>query len=103
MTAEQACATWMSVFSSSSSGSGFADFPADAAGDSRAKNRLEGRLPRRITTTENFATEMRIIAGVVGIALLIASVNIASLLLARTSARQKKSLCVLPWEPGERG
>jgi predicted permease len=40
--------------------------------------------------TENFATEMRILAGVVGIALLIASVNVASLLLARASARQKE-------------
>ena len=40
--------------------------------------------------TENFATEIRILAGVVGIALLIASVNVASLLLARASARQKE-------------
>jgi predicted permease len=40
--------------------------------------------------TENFATEMRILAGVVGTALLIASVNVASLLLARASARQKE-------------
>ena len=40
--------------------------------------------------TENFATEMRILADVVGIALLIASVNVASLLLARASARQKE-------------
>src|SRR5260370_7724951 len=40
--------------------------------------------------TENFATEMRILAGVVGIALLIASVNVASLLLARASTRQKE-------------
>jgi predicted permease len=40
--------------------------------------------------TENFAGEMRILAGVVGIALLIAAVNVASLLLARASARQKE-------------
>jgi predicted permease len=40
--------------------------------------------------TENFATEMRILAGVVGIALLIACVNVASLLLARASVRQKE-------------
>ena len=40
--------------------------------------------------TDSFAAEMRILAGVVGIALLIASVNVASLLLARASARQKE-------------
>jgi predicted permease len=40
--------------------------------------------------TDNFAAEMRVLAGVVGIALLIASVNVASLLLARASARQKE-------------
>jgi len=40
--------------------------------------------------TENFATEMRILTGVVGIALLIACVNVASLLLARASVRQKE-------------
>jgi predicted permease len=40
--------------------------------------------------TENFASEMRILAGVVGITLLIASVNVAGLLLARASARQKE-------------
>jgi predicted permease len=40
--------------------------------------------------TDNFAAKMRVLAGVVGIALLIASVNVASLLLARASARQKE-------------
>ena len=40
--------------------------------------------------TNNFAAEMRILASVVGVALLIASVNVAGLLLARASARQKE-------------
>jgi predicted permease len=40
--------------------------------------------------TDNFALEMRILAGVVAVSLLIASVNVACLLLARAAARQKE-------------
>jgi predicted permease len=40
--------------------------------------------------TDNFTTELRILGSVVGITLLIASVNVAGLVLARASARQKE-------------
>ncbi|HKW56070.1 MAG TPA: ABC transporter permease [Candidatus Acidoferrum sp.] len=47
---------------------------------------LRGERP----PTDNFATEVRILAAVTGIALLIVCVNIAGLFLARASGRQKE-------------
>jgi predicted permease len=63
---------------------------AEAEATRASKIVLRSALHGEDRPTDNFATEIRVLAAVVGVALLMASVNIAGLLLARASSRQKE-------------